>query len=420
MRLKLQIDYHTDWGQTVYACGSVPALGNWEKDKAAEMKNISPSIWELEIEAGDVTDIEYQYLVKDQSNIVAHEWGSPHWLRTETDKRFDVQDVWRGVPQQKFLYTSCFSESFFAHGDNAKVKYYKKTILINVTCVNVKKNQKLILCGASKALGDWKPEDALSLTQVRFGSWQVAINAPQIKTTLEYKLAIYDNSTKKIVHWEEGFNRVLSPLPSSPAKEDLVKVESIAYRYGWLNWKAAGLPAVGGRTRRGAPAGRRPFSHPGPKPPARRVKKPRTGRLGHFGSPKNPPRIWRRIFPFSKSRMLQRNIQHLKAYGAAVGHDDVDLVADLVPQQGAADGGFVRDRVHLRVVGFHGGGDAVRQLLVELHIQYGHHRTYRNGICRDLLLAYKARLFKLLLQGVDLAFHKGLLVLGLVVLAVLR
>lgn len=241
MRLKLQIDYHTDWGQTVYVCGSVPALGNWEKDKAAEMKNISPSIWELEIEAGDVTDIEYQYLVKDQSNIVAHEWGSPHWLRTETDKRFDVQDVWRGVPQQKFLYTSCFSESFFAHGDNAKVKYYKKTILINVTCVNVKKNQKLILCGASKALGDWKPEDALSLTQVRFGSWQVAINAPQIKTTLEYKLAIYDNSTKKIVHWEEGFNRVLSPLPSSPAKEDLVKVESIAYRYGWLNWKAAGV-----------------------------------------------------------------------------------------------------------------------------------------------------------------------------------
>ena len=241
MRLKLQIDYHTEWGQTVYVCGSVPALGNWEKDKAAEMKNISPSTWELEIEAGDATDIEYQYLVKDQSNIIAHEWGSPHWLRTETDKRFDVQDVWRGVPQQKFLYTSCFSESFFAHGDNAKVKYYKKTILINVTCVNVKKNQKLILCGASKALGDWNPEDALSLTQVRFGSWQVAINAPQIKTTLEYKLAIYDNSTKKIVHWEEGFNRVLSPLPSSPAKEGLVKVESIAYCYGWMNWKAAGV-----------------------------------------------------------------------------------------------------------------------------------------------------------------------------------
>ncbi|SBV94976.1 4-alpha-glucanotransferase [uncultured Dysgonomonas sp.] len=241
MRLKLQIDYHTDWGQTVYVCGSVPALGNWEKDKAAEMKNISPSIWELEIEAGDATDIEYQYLVKDQNDIIAHEWGSPHWLRTDTDKRFEVQDVWRGVPQQKFLYTSCFSESFFAHGDNAKVKYYKKTILINVTCVNVKKNQKLILCGASETLGNWKPEDALELTQVRFGSWQVAINAPQIKTTLEYKLAIYDNSTKKIVHWEEGFNRVLSPLPSSPAKEDLVKVESIAYRYGWLNWKAAGV-----------------------------------------------------------------------------------------------------------------------------------------------------------------------------------
>lgn len=241
MRLKLQIDYHTDWGQTVYICGSVPDLGSWDKGKAVAMKNTAPSVWELEIEAGDVADIEYQYLVKDQNNIIAHEWGSPHWLRTEAGKRFCVQDVWRGVPQQKFLYTSCFSESFFAHGDNAKVKYYKQTILLNVTCVNVKRNQKLILCGASKTLGDWKPEDALELIQVRFGSWQVAVNASKIKTTLEYKLAIYDNSTKKIVHWEEGANRVLSPLPSSPLKEDTVKVESFAYRYGWMNWKAAGV-----------------------------------------------------------------------------------------------------------------------------------------------------------------------------------
>jgi 4-alpha-glucanotransferase len=241
MKLKLQIDYHTDWGQTVYVCGSVPALGNWDKGKAAEMKDISPSIWELEIEAGDATDIEYQYLVKGQNNIIAHEWGSPHWLRTETDKHFDIQDVWRDVPQQKFLYTSCFSESFFTHGDNAKVKYYKKTILMNVTCVNVKKNQKLVLCGASKILGDWQPEEALPLTQVRYGSWQVAINASQIKTTLEYKLAICDNSTKEIVHWEEGTNRVLSPLSPSTAKDDPVKVESIAYRYGWMNWKAAGV-----------------------------------------------------------------------------------------------------------------------------------------------------------------------------------
>lgn len=240
MKIKLLVDYFTHWGQTLFVYGSTPELGNWDENKAVEMTNISPSFWSVDIEIKGAAELKYHYFVKDQNNVVVKEWGNPHFLELNTDKFFDVQDIWKGIPEQKYFYTSGFSNSFFAHTNKAKIKYTKQTILLNVSCPYVKKNQKLVLCGSSKILGDWSIESALQLAPVKGGDWQIAINATQIKKVQEYKLAIYDEVSKTIVHWEEGENRILNPLDSS-VKSDLVKVESIAYRHGWMNWKAAGV-----------------------------------------------------------------------------------------------------------------------------------------------------------------------------------
>ncbi len=110
MKIKLQIDYNTNWGQTIYVCGSNALLGNWNEDHAAEMIYSPLSGWsiELNIEKNDI--IEYRYLVKEQGQIINREWGNPHILKVETGKSFEVQDIWKNMPQQKFLYTSGFSE----------------------------------------------------------------------------------------------------------------------------------------------------------------------------------------------------------------------------------------------------------------------------------------------------------------------
>ena len=239
MKIRLHITYNTNWGQTISVFGSAPSLGNWDESQAIEMTCVAPFKWFVEFETED-SAIEYQYLVKDNGRIVSREWNNPHFLNLDRGKTFDVQDVWYSVPQQKFLYTSGFSQSFFEHEATEKLKSYKKTVLLNVNCPYVKKGQSLMLCGASPFLGDWKPEDAFRLIPVKYGVWQLAINAAQIKIPLEYKLAIYDNDSRQIVHWEEGFNRILNPLPEE-VKGDVVRVESIEYWYGWMNWKAAGV-----------------------------------------------------------------------------------------------------------------------------------------------------------------------------------
>ena len=44
--MKLHINYHTTWGQNVFICGSIPALGNWDESKykvyPADKDNIIP------------------------------------------------------------------------------------------------------------------------------------------------------------------------------------------------------------------------------------------------------------------------------------------------------------------------------------------------------------------------------------------
>ncbi|WP_029903959.1 4-alpha-glucanotransferase [Prevotella sp. 10(H)] len=240
MNIRLLIDYHAEWGQTLCVSGSIPSLGDWNEKKAIVMDNLSASKWMLEIEVDNVKEFEYRYLVKYQDEIIDREWGTPHILRIEPDKFFDVQDLWRMTPQQKFLYTSGFSDSFFYHENRAKIKYYKETMLLNVCCPYVKKDQSLVLCGASELLGDWKHQDALHFIPVKYGVWQLALDASKIEMPLEYKLAIYDHASEKIQHWEEGNNRILSPL-SVNAEKNVVRVETLNYWYAWLDWKAAGV-----------------------------------------------------------------------------------------------------------------------------------------------------------------------------------
>ncbi|MDR2955825.1 MAG: 4-alpha-glucanotransferase [Prevotella sp.] len=240
MKIKLQLNYQTNWGQSVCVCGSIPELGSRDENRAVEMVNNPPSAWSLELETDSVETIEYYYLIKEQGRVVRKEWGSPHKLSVEKDQTYESDDLWQDEPTQKYLYTSGFSNSFFHHELKAKLKYYRNTLLLNIYCPYVRKDQLLVLSGESALLGDWSADKALPLTPVEPGIWQLAVNAALIEIPLQYKLAIYDTNLNKIDSWEEGANRILLPCnpTDSPAS---VKKESLIYRRAEMNWKAAGV-----------------------------------------------------------------------------------------------------------------------------------------------------------------------------------
>jgi len=240
MTIRFNIDYRASWGQTVCICGSIPELGNWDEKNALRLDCYNYSKWTNEIKIENPpADISYYYLIKDGDAIVRKEWGDPHTLNID-DKTFLVSDFWQDIPAQQFLYTSPFSESFFAHKINDKISFFDKTIYLKVNCPYVKKDQILVLCGESDLLGNWNPQQALTLKPETSRIWQITIDASSMKTPLACKLAIYDSSKKQVVHWEYGDNRSLAPF-SSDMKKNTVKVINTDYRYGWVNWKVAGV-----------------------------------------------------------------------------------------------------------------------------------------------------------------------------------
>lgn len=240
MIVRLQLNYNTNWGQTLHVYGLGISSDNWDENLTLDMSYISASNWAIELEINDRSILEYRYLVKENQHIVNKEWGEPHFLNVQEGTTFLVNDIWQSVPQQSFLYTSGFSNSFFFHECDQEIKYYKNTILITAYCPYVKKNQALILCGSSYILGEWLVEKALHLLPVKYGLWQVAIDASQINEPQEYKLAIYDNERQEIVYWEEGENRTMAPSTCDNI-DNVVRVESINFHRNWMDWKAAGV-----------------------------------------------------------------------------------------------------------------------------------------------------------------------------------
>jgi len=241
MKVEFKIDYRASWGQTLCICGSTPELGSWDEQKALRLSCHSYSKWVglLSLKK-DPQQIEYYYLIKDGDAIVRREWGKPHQIQLDKNKTFTVTDFWQDMPAQKFVYTSPFSESFFAHKLKKDISFFEKTIQIRVNCPYVKKNQELILCGESDVLGNWNPVQALRMNPETSLVWQTTIDASKVNVPLLYKLAIYDKQKKQVVHWEYGDNRTLNPL-SADLKKNTVRVSNIDYRYGWVNWRTAGV-----------------------------------------------------------------------------------------------------------------------------------------------------------------------------------
>ncbi|MDR2840383.1 MAG: 4-alpha-glucanotransferase [Paludibacter sp.] len=240
MKITFTIDYHTAFGQNIAVLGNLPQLGEWHDEKALLLVPDGNCIWTGEVETADADNIEYVYLVKEGKRIVRREWGKARSVKLDSAKNFALHDLWHDTPPQRFLYTSAFTDSFFAQNTKAfQAKYLKNSILLNVICPYIAKNQKLILSGAGDYFGNWNAEKAIELQAAEYGRWQVVLNAQKITSPTEFKLAILDLETKKITHWEEGNNRTLYPVEKR--NDNSVHVLELQYKRNWLHWKTTGV-----------------------------------------------------------------------------------------------------------------------------------------------------------------------------------
>ncbi|GHV43427.1 4-alpha-glucanotransferase [Bacteroidia bacterium] len=242
MTLFFELNLQVAYGQALYVCGSLAELGANDRAVALLMDCIDGNKWIAEITVGDdIKEFSYSYLVKDQWNNVFAEWGQPRRVPTCGAACVRLNDEWKAQPMQEFLYTSAFTESFFAHKteeQNDNVKH--NSIVLNVTCPLAVEGQSVALSGSGEFLGDWDIAKCLKLTCYANGQWQIVLSATEFATVAEYKFLIIDNATGSAIRWEDGGNRSIV-APQFRGRKKSVEFQNITFRMAWVNFRAAGV-----------------------------------------------------------------------------------------------------------------------------------------------------------------------------------
>lgn len=248
MKVKFSIDFRTVWGQRLFVCGSVEALGAWNQEKALPMVPSAGEQWLLEVELStrEAASFEYKYFLLDErSGTVEWEGNPPRSVSgTKGFTSVDLRDFWHSkYDVQNPLYTSPFSEAIF------KQKLSEKKPATQKTNANYRFRLRLprsgshhvpVLVGGHRSLGNWGRDGVVPMVKGENSicSADVALGAED--WLVEYKYVMYNTQTGQIDEWEAGDNRKLLLEPGASAKS-LVVVTDAGFRFQQGNWRGAGV-----------------------------------------------------------------------------------------------------------------------------------------------------------------------------------
>ena len=242
MKVRLFINFHTVWGQSVYVTGSLPELGLWDITAAKAMQPAGDGNWSLELDLPNCpVHFEYRYFLSSNNQPVFEEWRRNHKQTiADTHRSYLLIDYWQNHPQHTTSFSSAFYKSWFAHPCNKFERVVKSTkkLCIKVLASDIERNQSVAILGNQTELGNWNVDKALIMDCDRFPEWSIELDATALSYPVEYKFCIIDNESKALIEWEKDENRILDD-PLLDENETGI-VSGLKFRKDSVEWKCAG------------------------------------------------------------------------------------------------------------------------------------------------------------------------------------
>lgn len=251
MKLRFHINYHTDWGQSLYIYGSIPQLGGNDPHLAVEMEMIGQDLWGLDIDLPeDTPDFEYRFVVKAPEREWRFEWGRPHLFRKGAGvSLYNIFDSWIGEPAEKPYYSTAFVDGILSRKEKEMPLYTSPgTINFRIEAPMVAPDEVLAVSGEGAALGDWNPANAIRMNDARYPLWECNVPLQGVHMPFEYKFLIVNKETGEVRVWEETDNRLFNIAPQSPG--EVIVVDGLRFANPRHNWRGAGtaIPVFSIRT----------------------------------------------------------------------------------------------------------------------------------------------------------------------------
>ena len=238
MKVRLIINYRTQWGESVYVCGNTPVLGSGSIEQALKLEPVSDSDWVAEFDVKELHSLEYSYLIKTEQGVVLRrEWGKRHAVAAvENASAVVVYDNWQDLPDDAPFYSTAFTKGIFSRKQSGSgVVANGGDVVLSVFAPMINSNQLVAVVGEGEQLGGWDVHKAKPLNGSEFPKWSITLHG--VSEALEYKFVILNAATKGLEAWEYGNNRLLEV---EQAPSEVTVLNNLVLRNPLSPWRGAG------------------------------------------------------------------------------------------------------------------------------------------------------------------------------------
>ncbi len=182
-----------------------------------------------DVETGQSSVINYHYrVVNEAGETVRTEWHLvPHMCRA-TGVATHLHDLWHDPSDHSPLYSSAFTDCLFRRDSRPlpNSEHHFHTIL-TVMSAQAAPGKSLRLVGSPDALGGWNPSNGLAMHEIGPGLWQIGINSCNLPHEFEFKFVAMSADGNCV--WENGDNRRIAFLPSSPHETTIIELREATF-----------------------------------------------------------------------------------------------------------------------------------------------------------------------------------------------
>lgn len=242
MKIRFLIGYRTRWGEEVAVAIQYGTARSRQKNSSCVLRTDNGQCWCGETELpSSTTWIDYHYQILCDGKVIREEWQvtSRRLQLAGDDRSYTFYDFWKDIPEDAYLYTSAFTDSFTRHANGGQeMSYAPHTLVLRVVAPQLRRGEVLAVSGNQPVLGNWEPEHAVRLTETSANQWVLLLDVDQLKAPVDYKFLALDGETGEVRAWECRDNRRLHIPLLSEKEVQVVTDEPVHLPYG--PWKGAG------------------------------------------------------------------------------------------------------------------------------------------------------------------------------------
>ena len=238
MNLTFNVQYRTNWGESLFICGDINPLGLNDVNKSIPMTLSGYDTWTCNLELPDnITEFNYNFIVKSESGLVRQEWGNPHNVKLSKKlKECLIESYWQDQPFNKHYFSSAFVCGVNCRETRDKqLSVEPNKIFIKIAAPNIRPDEVLAISGDIKDLGNWDANASVKLNDYNFPIWEAAISVKSAEK-FSYKFLILNKNTGEVVAWEQSANREMVLEKSSKT----ILLDGLMFNDPKGNWRGAG------------------------------------------------------------------------------------------------------------------------------------------------------------------------------------